>query len=110
MTTNKIATYLGFCLRARKLLLGTDNVESARRNVYLLMADETLSANAWKILVKAQEKFSCPLLQCSPDFIGECLHRYGVKALAVQEQSLANAILSCVSQSEQVKLYPGGNN
>lgn len=110
MTKNKIETYLGFCLRARKLLLGTDNVEKANRNVYMLLADETLSDNSFKILVKAQEKFSCPLLQCSSGFIGECLHRYGVKAVAVQDKNLADAILEHASNIEEVKLYSGGNN
>ncbi len=110
MTKSKIETYLGFCLRARKILLGTDNVENAKRDVYLLLVDESLSENAFKIILKAQEKFSCPLLKCSPDYLGECLHRYGVKAVAVQDKSLANAILQSVAQSEQVKLYSGGNN
>ena len=110
MGRSKIETYLGFCLRARKLLLGTDNVENAKRNVYLLMADESLSDNAFKILIKAQEKFACPLLQCDSGFIGECLHRYGVKAIAVQDKNLATAIMDGMSETEKVKLYPGGNN
>lgn len=110
MGKSKIETYLGFCLRAKKLLLGTDNVENAKRNVYLLMADESLSDNAFKILIKAQEKFACPLLKCSSGFIGECLHRYGVKAVAVQDKNLAEAIMENVSQSKEVKLYSGGNN
>lgn len=110
MIKSKIETYLGFCLRARKLLLGTDNVENAKKNVYLLMADATLGNNGLKIMVKAQAQFSCPLLQCSPNFIGECLHRYGVKAIAVQDKNLADAIMQSVPQCEEVKLYSGGNN
>ncbi|MBR2023440.1 MAG: hypothetical protein IJ996_02860 [Clostridia bacterium] len=110
MIKSKIETYLGFCLRAGKLLFGIDNVEKTKRNAYLLIADETLSENSFKTLVKARETLSCPLLVGKAGFLSECLHRAGVKVIAVRDESLAKAILQNVQESEQVKLYSGGNN
>lgn len=110
MIKSKIETYLGFCLRARKLLLGVDNVESAKKDVYLLLADEKLGESSLKQMIKAKEHFACPLLMAQEGFLAECLHRAGVKALAVRDKSLAGAILQATQTENQVKLYSGGNN
>ena len=110
MIKSKIETYLGFCLRAGKLLFGIDNVEKTKRNAYLLIADETLSENSFKTLVKAQETLSCPLVVSKAGFLSESLHRAGIKVVVVRDESLAKAILQNVQESEQVKLYSGGNN
>ena len=110
MIKSKIETYLGFCLRAGKLIFGVDNVEKTKMNVYLLIADETLGENSLKVLIKAKETLSCPLLIGKEDFISAALHRPGVKVVALRDKGLANAILQNASQSEQVKLYSGGNN
>ena len=110
MIKSKIETYLGFCLRARKLLLGVDNVESAKKSVFLLLADEKLGDNSLKQMLKAKEKFACPLFMAQDGFLAECLHRPGVKALAVRDKGLADAIIKAAQMENQVKLYSGGNN
>ena len=110
MIKSKIETYLGFCLCARKVLIGVDNVESAKKGVCLLLADETLGESSFKQMIKAKEKFACPLIIAPDGFLAECLHRAGVKALAVKDKSLADAIVKTAQTENQVKLYSGGNN
>ena len=46
MANGKIGTYLGFCIRSGKLVFGVDGAEKLKRDVYLLIADKTLSENS----------------------------------------------------------------
>ncbi len=108
MEKNKIETYLGFCIRARKLIFGTEMISRQKKGVKLLIFDGGMGANSLKIMVKAQETLGCPLLQTEAGALGAWLHRPAVKAVAVTDDSLAKAILGAVDT--KMKFYSGGNN
>ena len=110
MANSKLLSYLGFCLRARQIVFGVDNIEQYRKKVHLLIADGGLGPNSMKILVKAREKFSCELLLTDKGILGEWLHRPTVKAVAILDKNLATAMLSVIDSEPQVKSYSGGNN
>lgn len=106
----KIQTYFGFCIRARKIVYGVDNIDGAKKGIYLLIADGALGANSIKLMKKAQEKFACPFIITENGVLGELLHRPTVKAAAVQEKNLAEAIVALADKEPQFKFYSGGNN
>lgn len=110
MTKGKIETYIGFCIRARKLLFGVDNIEKQRKGVCLIIADETLGENSRKVLKKAKEKFDCPMLTASDGTLATHTYREKVKAVAVTDKHLASAILSALDGEPQYKFYSGGND
>ena len=107
---NKIETYLGFCIRSRKILFGIDNIDKQRKGIALLLCDEELGKSSLKSLLHAQEKFGCPLLMAEKSVLGEYLHRPAVKAVAILDNNLAQAILSVVDSEPQFKFYSGGIN
>ena len=110
MANGKIETYLGFCVRARKVIFGIDNIEKQRKGIRLLIADGELGKNSFKLMLQAQEKFNAPLLITENGVLGERLHRFGVKAVAIIDDNLASAILSAVDGDLQFKIYSGGIN
>ena len=110
MAKSKVETYLGFCIRAQKIVFGIDNVESAKRGVYLLLSDEALGESSFKRLITTKERFACPLIITQTGALGELLHRFAVKVAAVKDENLAVAILSAMKDEPQLKLYSGGNN
>lgn len=110
MERSKIESYLGFCVRSRSIIYGTDNIENKKKGVHLLLVDDAISPNSLKIIIKAKEKFACPLCITETGVLGEKIHRLGVKAVAVTDKNLAAAILSCIESEPQFKLYSGGNN
>ena len=55
MQKSKIETYLGFCIRARKIVFGIDEIEQQRKGVYLIICDGTLGSNSLKVAQKAKE-------------------------------------------------------
>ena len=110
MERSKLQSYLGFCIRARKLVFGVDNIEKERKGVYLLLCDETLGESSFKTMRNAQEKLSCPLLIAEKDVLGATLYRSAVKAVAIKDKHLAQAVQNAAESEPQFKLYSGGNN
>ncbi len=110
METNKIETYLGFCIRARKIIFGTEMISRQKKGVKVLIMDGNIGANSLKIMTKARETLGCPLLITEGGALGEWTHRAAVKAVAVTDESLSLAILSVAANGRKIKLYSGGNN
>ena len=110
MERKKIETYLGFCIRARKIVYGAENAQAQRKGVYLLLCDEKLGASSLKLMQKAWETLRCPMLMVEENLLSELIHRPGVKAVAIKEKNLASAITSIAVGKPQFKLYSGGNN
>ncbi len=109
MEKSKIETYIGFCIRARKVIYGAEMISRQKKGVKLLLVDGGIGANSLKILIKARETLGCPLWQTPPNALGEYAHKPSVKAMAITDEHLAQAILS-VAERENLKLYSGGNN
>ena len=110
MEKNKIETYLGFCIRAGKIIFGTEMISRQKKGVKLLITDGGMGANSFKIMAKAKETLSCPMLITSEGLLGELVHRPAVKAVAIKDDNLAAAILKETADDLQFKLYSGGNN
>ena len=110
MIKNKLETYLGFCVRSRKIIFGTEMISRQKKGVKLLICDGGIGKNSLKVMMKAQETLSCPLVTTSEGVLGETLHRPQVKAVAITDEHLSAAILSVVADNPQFILYSGGNN
>jgi hypothetical protein len=64
---NKIQTYLGFCIRAGKLVYGTDNIEKQKKGVKLIVCDKALADNAMQKLQKESVRLACRILLTEKD-------------------------------------------
>ena len=110
METSKMRTYLGFCIRARKIVFGSEMISRQKKGVYLLLADGGIGKSSFKPVVAASERFGCPIVMTDAEALGELLSRPAVKAVAITDKNLASAILSVVGSDSQFKLYSGGTN
>ncbi len=110
MEKNKMETYLGFCIRARKIIFGTEMISRQKKGVQLLIFDGGMGANSLKVIRKAHETLGCPLVRTDDGVLGELVHRPNVKAVAITDESLAKAMLSSLDAQTAMKLYSGGNN
>ena len=108
--TSKVENYLGFCIRARKIIFGAESIEKQKRGVHLLIVDGAIGKNSLKPAVAAMERLHCPMLMTSEGLLGKMLHKPAVKAVAITDDHLASAILSVAESDVQFKLYSGGNN
>ena len=92
MDVKKIESYLGFALRAGKVTLGLNSVETLNKGVFCILLDEDAQKNSQKQARKLREKLACPLIVIKD--LGALVKREGIKVAAVKDFSLAGAILS----------------
>lgn len=90
---SKLVSYFGFALRARKVVFGVDDIDTARRGVCLIAVDCALGESSKKTVQKARERLGCPLIVAKAGALGEYLHKPAVKAVAIKDKNLASAIL-----------------
>ena len=98
----KAETYLGFCLRARKITLGSGSIDMLKKGVYLIIVCSTASENTFKVALKYKNRFSCPLVICKCG-LENAVRKQGCKVAAVRDCELAKAI--CDSVGEDYELY-----
>ena len=108
--TEKVSAYLGFCLRAGKVIFGVDDIEGYKKKIYLVIADGSLEDNSLKRLLAASKRLSSPLLTTKEGLLGELLHRPTVKAIAIKDYNLSAAILQAAEGQTEFKFNSGGNN
>ena len=106
----KVSAYLGFCLRAGKVVFGVADIEIYKKKIHLVIADGALAENSLKRLVKANERFQAPIIVTEAGLLGELLHKPQVKAVAIKDYNLSKAILAAAENQTQFKFYSGGNN
>ena len=110
MDKSKIETYLGFCIRSRKIIFGAETIEKQKKGVFLLVIDGAIGKNSLKSILKAKETLDCPLYCTNEGVLAEWIHRPAVKAVAITDKNLASAMLKAADGEPSFKLYSGGNN
>ena len=105
IVNNKLASYFGFCVRSGKIAYGVDDIEKQKKSVFLLVFDEALGGSSTRVLIKAQEKFACPMLVAGQGVLAQLLHKPAVKAVAIKDKHLAQAILSVLDGDAMLKNY-----
>lgn len=88
---SKIGTYLGFCKRAGKLVLGVNAVAATRGRIYLFVADRAASEGTKKDIAKLAARFACPVVWT--DGLETLVHKELCRLAGVREEHLAAAIL-----------------
>lgn len=106
MIKSKVESYIGFCIKSRKISLGTGSVDVLKSGVYLLVLSADASENTKKLAVKYMNRFSCPLIICKNDF-ERIVNKPGCKIAAIRDSGLARAITDSID--ENYEFYAGGN-
>lgn len=88
--TAKISSYIGFALKAGKVVFGTDNVLTSNKRMLVIMSDELSGNAAAKISAHATAK-GWRVIEISD--IGSVIPREGVKVIGIREKNLAETIL-----------------
>lgn len=101
---SKVRTFIGFAVKARKLVTGADSVARLKR-AYLVLVCDSASENAKKLAEKQSVRLRCPLLGCVTPLEDLC-NKTNCKIAAVTDQSLAKAIID--NRDECLRSYQEG--
>ena len=93
MAQSKVRSYIGFCIKARKITLGANAIGTLSGGVYLLILDKKAAKNSLRYALKYKGKFSCPLMLCNENF-EDVVCKKECKLAAIRDKNLADAILN----------------
>ena len=95
INTTKIKSYIGFAIKMRKATFGVDGIKTCRHKIYIVLYDESLASNSRKKL--SDFCLNNNIKHCLLDFgLSELTKRSNVKAVAIEDESLASSISKCM--------------
>ncbi len=93
MEKSKPLTFIGFAIRARKVRSGANAIVTLKGGVKVLIICSTASQNAFDEAIKLSKKFNAPLVVSKTYKVEDIIKKERCKLLAIQDESLGNAIL-----------------
>ena len=91
LKTNKAKTYLGFAIKSRSIVYGVDDICKTRK-AELIIISSALSETSAKKIVSYSEKNNIILLKMGLENFQELIDNINVKAIAILDKNLADAI------------------
>lgn len=91
INTSKIKTYVGFAIKSRKIKFGVDDIIKLK-NAGLIIVSESLADSGMKKLEGFANRKSIDLLKLSEDEFFEVIQNISIKATAILDENLAEAI------------------
>ena len=101
MEKSKALTFIGFSIRARKVRAGANAIATIKSGVYALIICSTASDNAFKEAIKLCKKYNAPLIVSKTYKVEDIIKKQNCKLLAIQDESLGNAILQNLDECFQ---------
>jgi ribosomal protein L7Ae-like RNA K-turn-binding protein len=91
INTSKIKTYVGFAVKSRKIRYGVDDILKLK-NADLIIVSDSLAESGMKKLEAFADRKSVGLIKLSEQDFFEVVQNISIKALAVLDENLADAI------------------
>lgn len=91
LNLNKIKTFIGFAIKSRNIIFGTDKILLSKKQSLVLISDE-LADSSRKKLKNHCEKCSIDCFSLKKDEFLDIIQNDNVKAIAILDKNLALAI------------------
>lgn len=101
---SKAETFIGFSVKARALVTGSDAVNGLRK-AYLILLCKSASENTAKLAAACAARLNCPLMTCNIPLQDLC-NKTNCKIAAVTDKNLASAIID--NRDENFSVCLGG--
>ena len=99
MNSEKVKTYIGFAVKAGKIIFGTDNLLEKKQHPKIILTDPSLSDNSREKLKGYAEKKGIDLMVLP---ISEYFPGRNCKAVGITEPNLAEAVKKELKESYSV--------
>ena len=99
---SKIETYIGFCVKSRKIVTGVDALEKYKRKYYCIFVCGTLSENSLNLVKKINGKFNAPIVRACGKTLEQISFINGCKVLALTDRELGSAIVENLNENYEI--------
>lgn len=107
MQKSKDLTFIGFSIKAKKVIYGLNLIKESRLKFYLLILCHSASDNTKKIAINIANKNKIRLLITHEILLEEIVNKTNSKVIALTDKNLAEAVLQ--NMSNALKAFDGGN-
>ncbi len=88
----KIISYIGFANKSKQLLIGQSTIKSYKKDIYLILLDESASENLLSLATNSATKHNCELIRVKN--LSHLTNISDVKIVALTNESLSKAIIN----------------
>lgn len=99
----KIISYLGFAIKANKIVYGIDNLVTCKKKLFLILLCPTCSEKSKNIANRIAQKLNCDIKTTTQN-LSKLLHKDNCKTIAICDYNLSQAILSCKNNLVEVNI------
>lgn len=87
----KIESYIGFAVKSNKIIYGIDNIEKAKKKVYLLVLSFTASENLREQAQRFSERKNVPIVETVVP-LEDIVFKSNCKIIALTDENMAKAV------------------
>lgn len=107
MQNNKFQAYIGFSIKSREIIYGSDNIVISKKNIQLVIIDETTNVKVVNKLISFCDSKNIMLIK-SKFTLSELTTRDNVKVVGLLNKNLAKAIIE--NCSDDIIIIKEGEN
>ena len=89
---NKIISYIGFAIKAKKIIIGQGKLKTTLQKIYLILVSKTASKNLKDLAQNVANKHNCQLIITNCE-LSTLTNLNDIKIIGITDENLANAIL-----------------
>ena len=94
MQNHKIKTYIGFAVKARKVVFGLDNILTSKKSVRVIVMDKSLGESSRRKLNNYLTHNEVKVVELEDISLGEdILKRDNCKIIGINDENLAKAVI-----------------
>ena len=88
----KISSYIGFAIKARKVVFGQSMVKHTSKQLHLVLVSDSASENLKDLAKLSASKHGCEMLEIND--LENLTHKKDIKIIGLLDESLAKAIIN----------------
>lgn len=99
MLKSKDLTFIGFSVKARKIIYGLNLIESDKKRKYLMLLCNSASDNTKKAVTDYAKRKNITILITQDILLEEIVNKTNCKSAALTDKNLATAVLENISHN-----------
>lgn len=96
--TDKIASLVGFAVKANKVIYGLEELARGKRKRYLVMCSPTLSARSRDSALGVAKRDGVPIIETVGTTVEQLTHKRNCKIIGISDKQMSDAIIANVNQ------------
>ncbi|MBR2967232.1 MAG: hypothetical protein IKC35_00455 [Clostridia bacterium] len=94
---DKIATLIGFAVKANKLIYGLDTLEEGNKKRYLIVCCHTLSERAFSTAKFIAKRDGVPILVTKTRKLEDIVYKRNCKVIGISNKQMSDAIIDYIT-------------